>query len=450
VTSLSLAGVFGAAWAGPDDQLSDVKVRLDEAEQELSLSTKELAEATTAYRKATAKLPAAEEQLRVARQHLDAAKEALGVAEEAVEAAQRQALLAKKRLAEAEQKVTDQLAKVYVASAEIDDKRVSISHIATRVYQRGSGAELAMIMSALQAETMSKIAFAMQAKRSVIESEGAVLSTMLGDRAALANERVVLEDLRNEAEQRKAEAQEKLEATKEREAEARAAEAAAGDAAAAAEAAKKELDDLVQAREGAVQDAEHAKRADAAEYEKWKAERQSIQAEIDRIERERREKERAAKSDSGDKATGGGAPRNSDSSSKSSRSGGSSNGVSYPVASPYITSPYGMRVHPVTGVYKLHDGTDFRAFCGTPIRASVAGRVEWARYRGGYGNQVAVSGGRFVTTYSHLSRFAVSPGARVSSGQVIGYSGTTGSSTACHLHFMLYVDGVLKDPMSHL
>ncbi len=74
-----------------------------------------------------------------------------------------------------------------------------------------------------------------------------------------------------------------------------------------------------------------------------------------------------------------------------------------------------MRVHPVTGIYKLHDGTDFRAYCGTPIRAAASGRVLWARYRVGYGNQVAmdhgvVGGDPLMTSYSHLSRFSTSLG----------------------------------------
>ena len=125
------------------------------------------------------------------------------------------------------------------------------------------------------------------------------------------------------------------------------------------------------------------------------------------------------------------------------------------MANPYVTSPYGMRVHPVTGVYKLHDGTDFRAYCGTPIRAAAAGRVLWARYRGGYGNQVAidhgdVGGNALMTSYSHLSRFSASSGERVSTGEVIGYSGSTGYSTACHLHFMVYDDGVRTNPMRFL
>ncbi|TDC48895.1 M23 family metallopeptidase, partial [Jiangella ureilytica] len=130
--------------------------------------------------------------------------------------------------------------------------------------------------------------------------------------------------------------------------------------------------------------------------------------------------------------------------------GGSAVTLAFPTANPYVTSPYGMRVHPVTGVYKLHDGTDFRAYCGTPIRAAAAGTVEWAYYRGAYGNQVAVAHRRMVTTYSHLSRFAVRDGESVSQGEIIGYSGTTGSSTACHLHFMLYVGGDRVNPMNYL
>jgi murein DD-endopeptidase MepM/ murein hydrolase activator NlpD len=114
-----------------------------------------------------------------------------------------------------------------------------------------------------------------------------------------------------------------------------------------------------------------------------------------------------------------------------------------------------MRTHPITGVYKLHDGTDFRAYCGTSIRASASGKVQWAYYRGGYGNQVAIDHGmlggkHLMTSYSHLSRFAVSSGERVSKGEVIGYSGSTGYSTACHLHFMVYVNGSRTNPMNYL
>lgn len=129
--------------------------------------------------------------------------------------------------------------------------------------------------------------------------------------------------------------------------------------------------------------------------------------------------------------------------------------IGWPVAAPFVTSPYGMRVHPVTGVHKLHDGTDFRAPCGTPVRASAAGRVTHAARRGGYGNQVRIDHGMLggpalSTSYSHLSSMEVTPGQYVRAGQPVGRSGTTGSSTGCHLHFMVYSTGAPVDPMRWL
>lgn len=129
--------------------------------------------------------------------------------------------------------------------------------------------------------------------------------------------------------------------------------------------------------------------------------------------------------------------------------------LSWPTAVPYITSSYGYRIHPIYGDRRLHAGTDFRAYCGTEIRAAAEGRVEWATSKGGFGNQVMLShgivGGKvLMSSYNHLSRFAVSSGQTVSRGQVIGYSGSTGTSTACHLHFEVYVDGATVDPMTLL
>ncbi|PZF84112.1 M23 family metallopeptidase [Jiangella anatolica] len=126
-------------------------------------------------------------------------------------------------------------------------------------------------------------------------------------------------------------------------------------------------------------------------------------------------------------------------------------GLTWPVAVPRITSPYGMRVHPITGERKLHDGADLAAACGAPIRAAAAGRVTDAGDRGPYGLQVTVDHGRIrgtplTTSYSHLSAFSVTAGRPVRAGQVIGRAGTTGLSTGCHLHLMLYAAGGVERP----
>jgi len=127
--------------------------------------------------------------------------------------------------------------------------------------------------------------------------------------------------------------------------------------------------------------------------------------------------------------------------------------LSPPTAVPYITSSYGMRFHPIYHVWRLHAGTDFRAYCGTAIMAAADGTVEWAKYKSGYGNQVmlyngVISGKVLYTSYNHFSKFAVSTGQKVERGQVIGYAGTTGDSTACHLHFEVYVNGATVDSMT--
>jgi len=121
-----------------------------------------------------------------------------------------------------------------------------------------------------------------------------------------------------------------------------------------------------------------------------------------------------------------------------------------PVGGP-ITSPFGERDHPVTGEDKLHDGTDFGASCGTPVRAAAAGVVSEVGRAKGYGKRVTIrhpSG--LGTLYGHLSRIDVRPGEEVSTSTTIGRVGSTGLSTGCHLHFGVYSDGKAVDPMGFL
>ena len=118
-----------------------------------------------------------------------------------------------------------------------------------------------------------------------------------------------------------------------------------------------------------------------------------------------------------------------------------------------VTSPFGMRFHPVLRVWKLHDGTDFGATCGQPIRAAQSGQVTAAYVDAGYGHRLLINHGSLgghgvVTAYNHATRYVVGPGDRVSRGQVVGFVGSTGYSTGCHLHLMVWTDGRLSDPMS--
>jgi murein DD-endopeptidase MepM/ murein hydrolase activator NlpD len=111
-----------------------------------------------------------------------------------------------------------------------------------------------------------------------------------------------------------------------------------------------------------------------------------------------------------------------------------------------------MRFHPILHYWKLHDGTDFRAGCGAVIRAPYPGRVAERYYNGGYGNRLMIDHGyvhgKFVTTgYNHAIRYTVRVGQHVRRGQVIGYVGSTGYATGCHLHLMVWLNGRVINPM---
>ena len=120
----------------------------------------------------------------------------------------------------------------------------------------------------------------------------------------------------------------------------------------------------------------------------------------------------------------------------------------FPVASyVYISSRFGMRVHPITGQYKSHTGMDIASNQGTPVYACDSGTVVLAEWYGGYGNCIMIDHGNgYKTLYGHLSVIYVSNGQVVSQGQTIGQVGSTGNSTGPHLHLEVYKNGTRIDP----
>lgn len=114
-------------------------------------------------------------------------------------------------------------------------------------------------------------------------------------------------------------------------------------------------------------------------------------------------------------------------------------------------SPFGMRVHPITGTSRMHEGTDFAAPQGTPIFSMSSGTVAHAGPMGGYGNLVIVDhGGGITTRYAHMSRLDVKAGERVKPGQIVGAVGSTGQSTGAHLHLEVRVREEAVDPLPWL
>ncbi len=115
-----------------------------------------------------------------------------------------------------------------------------------------------------------------------------------------------------------------------------------------------------------------------------------------------------------------------------------------PINGARLSSPFGMRKHPIDGFNKMHRGTDFAAPIGTPIMASGDGVIKKAGWCGGGGNCVKIKhNSTYQTIYAHMSKFArgIKNGVRVKQGQIIGFVGSTGKSTGPHLHYEVIVNG---------
>ncbi len=116
-----------------------------------------------------------------------------------------------------------------------------------------------------------------------------------------------------------------------------------------------------------------------------------------------------------------------------------------------LTSPFGMRRHPIFKVVSFHSGVDLAAPLGTPIMASDSGKVIFTGWYGGYGKVVIVDHGMdYSTLYAHLNSTSTSPGRTVSQGDVIGHEGRTGYSTGPHLHFEVRKSGRPQNPLHYL
>ena len=124
-----------------------------------------------------------------------------------------------------------------------------------------------------------------------------------------------------------------------------------------------------------------------------------------------------------------------------------------PINGARLSSPFGMRKHPIDGFNKMHRGTDFAAPTGTPIMASGSGTIKKAGWCGGGGNCVVIKhNSTYQTVYAHLSKFGrgIKKGARVKQGQIIGYVGSTGLSTGPHLHYEVRIAEQVVEPSQFL
>ncbi len=116
-----------------------------------------------------------------------------------------------------------------------------------------------------------------------------------------------------------------------------------------------------------------------------------------------------------------------------------------------LASGFGMRVHPIYKVKKMHSGIDFAAPIGTPIYATADGKIEEVSVRfSGYGKMIIIDHGfGYKTRYAHMHDFTVRQGQTINRGELIGYVGDTGLSTAPHLHYEVLMNGVFINPVHY-
>ncbi|MGW7680246.1 M23 family metallopeptidase [Kribbella sp. NPDC054772] len=432
VLSLS-AGVLAAvpsapnAEAKPPDPAAKKKQldsQIDQSKADLDDASDQLGTAVAAYNQAVTKYQAVQVRYAAAQGQLAAAKAADAVAAG--------------KLAAAEAALRTAVADVAAGEKLIGEKRAVAGRAVRSAYQQQNS--LVGLSIALRGAAPADIATGMQVQRNVFGIQGNAITNLNNAQAQLASKRVQVAAAEKAAETARAESA----ATVKRVAEL--TRQVAADRAAAAAIAKVKLT--------AFKAAEKEKNTELAQYNSLLRERNRVQqlliarakaekaaAARRKAAAERAEKEKARKEHR--------PPRNvpDPASSGDGRLG-------YPVSS-YITSPYGMRFHPVLHYWKLHDGTDFRAPCGTPVRAAADGVVTDKYFNGGYGNRLFVShgvmdGDSITTVYNHLSKYKAHVGERVKKGEIIAWSGTTGYSTGCHLHFMVYQNGNVVNPMKWL
>ena len=380
-----------------EKQKKGVSGKIGDAKKDLELSTKKYANAVAALKAAQGKLDAAQSTLSNTRGALATAR---------AQDAEMQA-----KLATSEAELDAAVARLGKGEAELRSAEAKVEQFAVQNIQDGDPGMRAF-SELLRGEEPADFSEQMSLNDAVSDGQLATMQQLAATRVILEVNRDKVKKLRDQVKAQRAAAAANLVRKQQ-------LEAAAEDQAA-------EVAVLVAARRGARNTAARLRAEDKKQLASLESERSSLEARIRAL-----------------------TPK------QVRDAGGDGGGTLSHAANGPITSQYGLRFHPILHVWKLHDGTDFGVPCGTPVHAAAGGTILQTYYNGGYGNRIILNNGRMrgknvVTTYNHLTRWIVHPGQHVNRGQTIGYSGTTGYSTGCHLHFMVIVNGSTVNPMGWL
>ncbi len=402
---------------GPSAIAGELRDRQREVHRKIERADHALDESSGRLRKATHALDQAREQLTEARAELGSVRAKLALARQRDEEMRLELAAAEARLAQA-------TADVAAGKEAVQAQKEVVIDTITSLYEQGDP-DLLAFTSILNAQTPADITRQREANSSLVDKQDNAYDDL---RAA----EVLLEVHEEEVAEATAEVAEKRQAAADHLVEMQGLTQEALEA-------KNRVKGLVGERKSAEAAAMEAKRKDRKALRELKRQEARIQKLIQ--EAIRRAKERAKRKAALAAQNGG--------------YHGDTGGLLQRPVNGSITSPFGYRVHPIYHYWGLHDGDDFGAPCGAPLYAAGDGKVLTEYYSSVWGNRlylnVGMVNGKFITViYNHLSSYNVPTGATVGRGDVVGYVGTTGWSTGCHLHFTVMEDGKPVDPTRYL
>ena len=396
--------LLGVGVAGPHAEAEDLNKKQRQARGQVRAAQGDLHESSKA-------LQAAARRLERARAALSAAQRRLSTAQRSVDAAARLDALMQARLQAAEHRLALARVALEAARKRVLEQRSAIGELAASNYANGDPALIGLAVM-LNSQDPAEVTSQMNTVDALMSRQ-----TMLLDQLKRARAEMVAEEAKVEAAKASVAAQRQA---------ARANLVKKQGLERAAAEARAEVATLVARGRAAEVQAARARRADLVQLRAAKKKEDRIRQLI---------LERAKRQHGGFK--------------------GDSGSFLYRPVPGVVTSPFGYRRHPIYGYWGLHDGTDFSAPCGTPNHAAGSGTVISRYWDDVYGNRLyldlgKVNGKNMTVIYNHLSSYNVSTGSRVSRGQVIGFAGSTGWSTGCHLHFTVMLNGTPVNPMNYL
>ena len=412
-----LLGVAAVPLAAADD-LKDKKHKV---QRKISGAQDDLDESTARARKAAAALKSAQVQLDAAQAHLAQTRGQLAAAEVLDKQMQAKLDAAIARLAQAREDLA-------AGRVKIVDEQKQLGEIVVSNYQTGDPSLMGLSM-VLTSQDPTQLTGQLNSVQNVIDKESVVLDRLEASRALLTVQEQEVEKAKVEVAKERKEAAENLRTKQSLEQQAQDAET--------------QVSSMVDLRAEAQKQADNARKADLAQLDGLQKERNRIEAILRKRAEEARRRALAAA-----RRAGQSGPILSDNGPIHS-----TGFLDYPVEGP-VTSPFGWRIHPIYGYRSLHDGVDFGAACGTPIHAAASGTVIEKYFQTAWGNRVIIDhgfhhGAGLATITNHMSGPAiVNVGEHVQRGQVVGYVGTTGWSTGCHLHYTVLQNGSPVNPFN--